>query len=172
MNKEIAWIVHINVNLAYTFIGKKILGRANFPTACFVWRDVWCFRYGVLYRKYREIPLFGTYFGPRVYPRGSLVIALVCWSICPWSVRGPSLNISETVHWFFLIFCMKLEHHKGTKVFSALLFWVTQLDFYKIFVINRVTQRDHRNISKNIFSKICLFFSYDIICGCHFALFY
>ena len=45
---------------------------------------------------------------------------------CPWSVRGlsvrgpsihgPSLNISETVHCFFLIFCIKLEHHKGTKV--------------------------------------------------------
>ena len=34
---------------------------------------------------------------------------------CPWSVR-PSLNISETAHWFFLIFCMKLGHHKGTKV--------------------------------------------------------
>ena len=29
---------------------------------------------------------------------------------------GPSLNISETVHWFFPIFCIKLEHHKGTKV--------------------------------------------------------
>ena len=44
-------------------------------------------------------------FGPRVYPRGSLVI--------PLSVRpsvGPSLNISETVHQFFLIFCMKLVH--------------------------------------------------------------
>ena len=38
---------------------------------------------------------------------------------CPWSVGPlvrPSLNISETVHWFFLIFCMKLEYHKGTKV--------------------------------------------------------
>ena len=55
------------------------------------------------------------YFGPRVYPRGSLVIALVRWSVVRWSV-GPSVNISETVHWFFLIFCMKLEHHKGTKV--------------------------------------------------------
>ena len=52
------------------------------------------------------------YFGPQVYPRWSLVITLVRgpWSVC------PSLNISETVHWFFLIFCMKLEHHKGTKV--------------------------------------------------------
>ena len=27
-----------------------------------------------------------------------------------------SLNISDTAHWFFLIFCMKLGHHKGTKV--------------------------------------------------------
>ena len=44
-------------------------------------------------------------------PKGSLVIALV-----RWSVRDPSLNISETAHWFFLIFCIKLEHHKGTKM--------------------------------------------------------
>ena len=29
---------------------------------------------------------------------------------------SPSLNISETAHWFFLIFCIKLGHHKGTKV--------------------------------------------------------
>ena len=33
---------------------------------------------------------------------------------------GPSvglfLDISEAVHWFFLILCMKLEHHKGTKM--------------------------------------------------------
>ena len=28
----------------------------------------------------------------------------------------PSLNISETAHWSFLIFCMKLGHHKRTKV--------------------------------------------------------
>ena len=54
-------------------------------------------------------------FGPRVLPRGSLVIVLVRWSV-RWSVRGPSVNISEAVHWFFLIFCMKLEHYKGTKV--------------------------------------------------------
>ena len=36
---------------------------------------------------------------------------------CPsvrWSVVGPSF--SETVHWFFLIFWMKLGHRKGTKV--------------------------------------------------------
>ena len=38
-----------------------------------------------------------------------------CPLVRPWSVR-PSLNISETVHWFFLIFCMKLKHHKGRKV--------------------------------------------------------
>ena len=36
---------------------------------------------------------------------------------------SPSLNISETVHCFFLIFCMKLGHHKGTKV--------TEPDFWK-----------------------------------------
>ena len=54
------------------------------------------------------------HFGPRVYTRGSLVIALVSGP----SVRGPSVlkYFLETVHWFFLIFCMKLEHHKGTKV--------------------------------------------------------
>ena len=38
-----------------------------------------------------------------------------CLLVRLWSV-GLSLNISETVHWFFLIFCMKLEDHKGTKV--------------------------------------------------------
>ena len=40
------------------------------------------------------------YFGPRVYPLGSIVIALVRLSVCP-SVRPsvrPSLNISETAH--------------------------------------------------------------------------
>ena len=56
-----------------------------------------------------EMYLF--YFRPQVYPRGSLVIALVRGPL----VR-PSLNISETFHWFFLIFCMKLVDHKGTKV--------------------------------------------------------
>ena len=57
-----------------------------------------------------------AHFGPRVHPRGSYVITLVR----PWSVRGPSvgpsLNISETALRIFLIFCMKLVHHKGTKV--------------------------------------------------------
>ena len=55
-------------------------------------------------------------------PEGVLSNCLCPWSVRPsvrpsvrWSV-GPSVNISETVHWFFLIFCMKLEHHKGTKV--------------------------------------------------------
>ena len=27
------------------------------------------------------------YFVPRIYPRGSLVIALVCWSVHTWSER-------------------------------------------------------------------------------------
>ena len=39
-------------------------------------------------------------FGPRVYPLGSIVIALVRLSVC-LSVRPsvrPSLNISETAH--------------------------------------------------------------------------
>ena len=39
---------------------------------------------------------------------------------------GPSLNISETAHWFFLIFCMKLGHHKDRKV--------TEPDFWKKIV--------------------------------------
>ena len=57
-----------------------------------------------------------SYIGSRVYPIESIVIAVVSpWSVVRPSVR-PSLNISETVHWFFLIFCMKLEDHKGTKV--------------------------------------------------------
>ena len=39
----------------------------------------------------------------------------------PWSVvRGQSLNISETALRIFLIICMKLEHHKGTKVTSPI----------------------------------------------------
>ena len=57
-----------------------------------------------------------SHFGPRVYPRGSYVITHVRpWSVSP-SVRSPSLNISETALRIFLIFCMKLVHHKGTKV--------------------------------------------------------
>ena len=52
-------------------------------------------------------------FGPRVYPKGSLVIALVCVCLCVLVFvfiypRDRSL--------VFLIFCMKLGHHKGTKV--------------------------------------------------------
>ena len=54
-------------------------------------------------------------FGPRVYPRESYVITHVRPFVRPWSV-GPSLNISETALRIFLIFCMKLVHHKGTKV--------------------------------------------------------
>ena len=53
-------------------------------------------------------------FGTRVYPIGSMVIAFVRQLVRP-SVSF-SLNISETAHWFFLIFCMKLGHRKGTKL--------------------------------------------------------
>ena len=60
-----------------------------------------------------------TYFGPWVYPRGSYLITHVRPSV----VRGPSLDISETALWIFLIFCMKLVHYKGTKV--------TESDFWK-----------------------------------------
>ena len=45
---------------------------------------------------------------------GSIVIALVRPLVHPFV--SPSLNISETAYCFFLIFCMKLGHHKGTKV--------------------------------------------------------
>ena len=54
-------------------------------------------------------------------PEGSLVIALVRPLVRP-SV-GLSLNISETALGIFLKFCMKLGHHKGTKV--------TEPDFWK-----------------------------------------
>ena len=49
-----------------------------------------------------------------------LPVGVLCNHPCPWSVRGPSvgpsLNISETALRIFLISCMKLVHHKGTKV--------------------------------------------------------
>ena len=35
---------------------------------------------------------------------------------CLFSVHGPSLNISETAHYFFLKFCMKLGINKVKKV--------------------------------------------------------
>ena len=41
--------------------------------------------------------------------------SVVCQSVSS-SVRSPSLNISETALRIFLNFCMKLVHHKGTKV--------------------------------------------------------
>ena len=56
-----------------------------------------------------QILLGTTYFGPWVYQRGFLVIALV-----HWSVVSPPLDISETVH-CFLKFFYKLEHHKVQK---------------------------------------------------------
>ena len=74
--------------------------------------------------QYNTLPLntgVNLYFGPRVYLMGSMVIALVRPLVRP-SV-SPSLNISETAHCFFLIFCMKLGHHKGTKV--------TEPDFWR-----------------------------------------
>ena len=78
------------------------------------------FQYGsfkLIWNPHLILELFSV-FGPRVYQMESLVIALVSWLVCP-SIGpsvGPSLNISETVHQFFLIFCMKLGHYKGTKV--------------------------------------------------------
>ena len=49
----------------------------------------------------------------------SLPERVLCNHPCPSVVRpsvGQSLNISETALRIFLIFCMKLVHHKGTKV--------------------------------------------------------
>ena len=54
------------------------------------------------------------FFGPRVYPMGSMVIALVRPLVRP-SV-SPSLNISETAHSIFLKLCMKLGVNKVKKV--------------------------------------------------------
>ena len=59
------------------------------------------------------------YFGPRVYAKGSLVIGLVRVCVCVGMsvfryLRDRSLVFSD--------FCMKLGHHKGTKV-SELDFW-------------------------------------------------
>ena len=49
---------------------------------------------------------------------GSIVVAVVRYSVIPivCSSVSQSLNIPETAHCFFLIFCMNLGHHKGTKV--------------------------------------------------------
>ena len=65
-------------------------------------------------------PVSSAFWTP-VYPKGSYVINLVC--SCCWSVLGLSLDISETVCQIFLIFCMKLVHHMGTKA--------TDPDFYE-----------------------------------------
>ena len=51
-------------------------------------------------------------FGPRVYPMGPIVIALVRQSV--YKSISLSLNILETAHWFSLIFA--LRYYKGTKV--------------------------------------------------------
>ena len=37
-------------------------------------------------------------------------------TVKPFFLVRPSLNIVEIAHRFSLIFCMKLGHHKGTKV--------------------------------------------------------
>ena len=55
-----------------------------------------------------------SYIGPRVYPMGSMVIALVRPLVRP-SV-SPSLNISKTAHSIFLKLCMKLGVNKVKKV--------------------------------------------------------
>ena len=44
------------------------------------------------------------------HPCGQSVCLLVCVSV------GPSLDISDMLIRFFLIFCIELEQHKGTKV--------------------------------------------------------
>ena len=47
-------------------------------------------------------------FRPRVYQKGSIVVTLVYQPIC-LSIYSL-LNISDTVHYFFLIFRMKLGY--------------------------------------------------------------
>ena len=54
--------------------------------------------------------LYGTQFGPRVYPTESMIIALV-----RPLVRQSVFKYLGDRSLFFLIFCMKLGHHKGTK---------------------------------------------------------
>ena len=51
------------------------------------------------------------HFDPWFYQIGSLEIVFG-----PQASVGLSLNISETAPSIFLEFCMKLGHHKGTKV--------------------------------------------------------
>ena len=38
-------------------------------------------------------------------------------------IRSPSLHISETIHFFFLISCMRLGHHKVTEVIFEKIVW-------------------------------------------------
>ena len=56
-------------------------------------------------------------FGSRVYPMGSIVIALVGPLVCP-SIGFP-LNISETAHLSFPKLCMKLGDNKVKKSDTA-----------------------------------------------------
>ena len=71
---------------------------------------------GICERSKGMYNLLKNYFWISGLPEGVLsnrpcpcVSPSMCVSVC------LSLNISETVHWFLLIFCMKLGHHKGTK---------------------------------------------------------
>ena len=58
-------------------------------------------------------------FGPQVYPKGFLVIALLHPLVR--QLVHPFLNISEIVHRFFLFFFMKFGHRKGAKVTAQFL---------------------------------------------------
>ena len=53
-----------------------------------------------------------VHFETSIQPPGSLVFHP---SVVRPFVCGPSLNISETANWFFLIFCMKLGHQRVQK---------------------------------------------------------
>ena len=64
-----------------------------------------------------------------------------------WSIRllfCPSLDISETFISFFIIFCMKLGHHKGTKV--------TEPDFWKKILWGHKWEKKH---FEGIFDIFC-----------------
>ena len=77
--------------------------------------EIWLFLFGPLFC---HIDDYFCHFGPRVYPLGSIVIALV-----PPSVSLSVFKYLRDRSLVFLVFCMKLGHHKGTKV--------TEPDFWK-----------------------------------------
>ena len=82
------------------------------------------------------------------------VLSNLCLCVC------PSLNISETAHYFFLVFCMKLGHHKGTKV--------TEPDFWKKILGFTNGEKNHfwgilMFLSISLYSVITIFWTFIYI---------